>query len=70
MMMQTPTKTERLPIFCQKHPRTLLLRIDALALAELKVVSGGVYVWCKKCHAEQHVLFEQVSAITDIPISE
>lgn len=56
---ETSAQAERVPIFCKKTGK-LLTRIDAESIAQLASVQGGLWCWCRGCHAEHHVLWKDI----------
>lgn len=54
------TQDGRTSVFCQKTSK-LLTRIDAESLLKLAEIQGGLWCWCRGCHMEHHVLWEDIS---------
>jgi hypothetical protein len=50
----------RTPIFCEKTGK-LLARIDTMSAAQLAGVQGGLWCWCRGCHAEHHIPWETIA---------
>lgn len=50
----------RIPVFCTKTGK-LLTRIATESMAQLASVQGGLWCWCRGCHAEHYVLWKDIA---------